>query len=235
MHIVTDNRADLPAEGLPPSLLSDLADQIRCDTVAFFSLDSGQQMQPFGQEWPADSGDVDPQVFWKHYWGSAPCSYPDRSGDLRRVTTVSDFYSAGQWHSSGMYADCFRLWGVEHELLMCLPAASGQSTRPGRTLRLMFTRGPGPDFSERDRSLLALLRPHLHQAFLDTQRRRGDKPELTRRQRELLLLVAAGQTNTQIARQLGLSEGTVRKHLENIYTRLHVSSRTAAVIRAFAH
>jgi DNA-binding CsgD family transcriptional regulator len=235
VNIVTDSRADLPAEGLPPSLLSDLADQIRCDTVAFFGLDSGQQMQPFGQEWPADSGDVDPQVFWKHYWGSAPCSYPDRSGDLRRVTTVSDFYSARQWHSSGMYADYFRLWGVEHELLMCLPAASGQSTGPGRTLRLMFTRGPGADFSERDRSLLALLRPHLHEAYLDTQRRRGDKPELTQRQRELLLLVAAGQTNTQIARQLGLSEGTVRKHLENIYTRLHVSSRTAAVIRTFAH
>jgi DNA-binding NarL/FixJ family response regulator len=34
-------------------------------------------------------------------------------------------------------------------------------------------------------------------------------------------------------RRLGLSEGTVRTHLENIYTRLHVSSRTAAVTRAF--
>ena len=33
-------------------------------------------------------------------------------------------------------------------------------------------------------------------------------------------------------RRLGLSEGTVRTHLENIYTRLHVSSRTAAVTRA---
>lgn len=240
VHIITDSRADLLAEGLPPSLLSDLADQIRCDTVGFFGLDSGQQLNPFGQEWPADpgpadSGDDDLPVFWQHYWDSAPCSYPDRSGDLRRVTTISDFYSARQWHSSGMYADYFRPWGVDHELLMCLPAASGPGPGPGQTLRLMFTRGPGPDFSERDRSLLALLRPHLHQAYLDTQRRRSDKPELTHRQRELMVLVAAGQTNIQIARQLGLSEGTVRKHLENIYTRLHVSSRTAAVIRTFPH
>jgi DNA-binding NarL/FixJ family response regulator len=45
-------------------------------------------------------------------------------------------------------------------------------------------------------------------------------------------LVAAGHTNAQIARRLGVSEGTVRKHLENIYGRLHVSSRTAAVIHA---
>ena len=36
-------------------------------------------------------------------------------------------------------------------------------------------------------------------------------------------------------RSLGISEGTVRTHLENIYERLHVSSRTAAVTRAFAN
>jgi DNA-binding NarL/FixJ family response regulator len=45
--------------------------------------------------------------------------------------------------------------------------------------------------------------------------------------------VAAGHTNAQIARRLSVTEGTVRKHLENIYARLHVSSRTAAVTRAF--
>jgi DNA-binding NarL/FixJ family response regulator len=48
-----------------------------------------------------------------------------------------------------------------------------------------------------------------------------------------LRLVAAGHTNTQIARRLGISEATVRTHLENIYGRLQVSSRTAAVTRAF--
>ena len=51
---------------------------------------------------------------------------------------------------------------------------------------------------------------------------------------ELLNLVAAAHTNTQIARRLGISEGTVRTHLENIYRLLQVSSRTAAVNRAFA-
>ena len=53
------------------------------------------------------------------------------------------------------------------------------------------------------------------------------------RQWELLRLLAAGHTNTQIARRLGISERTVRTHLENIYRRLDVSSRTAAVTRAF--
>jgi DNA-binding NarL/FixJ family response regulator len=48
-----------------------------------------------------------------------------------------------------------------------------------------------------------------------------------------LRLVAAGHTNIQIARRLGISEGTVRTHPENIYDRLQVSSRAAAVTRAF--
>ena len=97
----------------------------------------------------------------------------------------------------------------------------------------MLTRGRGPDFSERDRALLALLRPHLQHAYLDAERRRHPIPQLTTRQRELMYLVAAGHTNTQIARLLGVSEGTVRTHLANVYGRLQVSSRAAAVTRAF--
>jgi len=64
-------------------------------------------------------------------------------------------------------------------------------------------------------------------------RRRAGAPRLTARQWELLRLVAAGHSNADIARQLFLSENTVRKHLENIYQRLSVSSRTAAVALAF--
>jgi DNA-binding NarL/FixJ family response regulator len=81
--------------------------------------------------------------------------------------------------------------------------------------------------------VLTLLRPHLHQAYLDAERCRHPVPRLTPRQTELLRLLAAGHTNAQIARRLGISEGTVRSHLENIYDKLHVSSRTAAVTRAF--
>jgi DNA-binding CsgD family transcriptional regulator len=94
-------------------------------------------------------------------------------------------------------------------------------------------RGPGPDFSERDRDLLTVLRPHLYQAYLDAERRRRPVPRLTARHWDLLHLVSAGHTNAQIARRLGISEGTVRTHLEHIYRLLQVSSRTAAVTRAF--
>jgi DNA-binding CsgD family transcriptional regulator len=117
--------------------------------------------------------------------------------------------------------------------MLTLPAAPGRLAGPGRTVRLFLVRGTGPDFSEADRALLTLLRPHLHQAYLDAERRRHPVPELTGRQWQLLDLLAGGHTNAQIARRLGLSEGTVRTHLENIYRRLQVSSRTAAVSRAF--
>jgi DNA-binding NarL/FixJ family response regulator len=127
-----------------------------------------------------------------------------------------------------MYCEYIRPWPLaEHEMLLCLPAGHL------RTVRLLFWRGPGSDFSESDRALLALLRPHLHEAYLAAERRRHPTPEITRRQRELLHLVADGHTNAQIGRRLGLSKGTVRKHLENSFTRLQVSSRTAAVTRAF--
>lgn len=237
LAIISEDRGDPPAEGLPPALLRDLTGVVGCDFLSFFTLDSRRRAAGFGQDVPGPVDGAGDEVevdgpFWAHYWDCAPCSYPDRSGDLRSVTKVSDFYSARQWHGSGMYRDYLH-GEIEHELIMCLPAGPGQAGLPGQSLRLVLFRGPGPDFSERDRALIALLRPHLHEAYLTAERRRQGTPELTPRQRELLRLVAEGHTNVQIGRCLGLSEGTVRKHLENIFARLDVSSRTAAVVRAF--
>ena len=238
--IVSEDRSDLPADGgLPESLLADLMGQIRCDGVDLLGFDTGQQAFWLGQEISATTHDEDlqaavDQAFWTHYWDSRFCSYPGRTGDLRSAIKITDFYSTRQWHSTGMYADHDRLFGVEHSLMLCLPEAPpGTIAGPERHVRLYLSRGPGPDFSERDRALLTLLRPHLHQAYLDAERRRHPVPRLTPRQKNLLRLVAAGHNNTQIARRLGISEGTVRTHLENIYERLGVSSRTAAVTRAF--
>ena len=233
--IVRDDRGEPPAEGLAPSLLDDLLGLIRCDLLNFAGTDSIREVDWFGQTRPIEAHDPEFDVasFWQHYW-SSPCSYPERTGDVRSLVRISDFYSARQWHSTGMYQDCSRPYGIEHELMVCLPAGPGWTAGPGRTLRLVFFRGPGPDFSDRDRDLLTVLRPHLRQAYTDAERRRHPTPGLTARQRELLHLVAAGHTNAQIARRLGISEGTVRTHLENIYRLLNVSSRTAAVTRAFA-
>lgn len=55
---------------------------------------------------------------------------------------------------------------------------------------------------------------------------------LTRREAEVLELVAIGRTNAQIADVLVVSPATVRKHLEKIYAKLGVHSRTEAAARA---
>jgi len=56
----------------------------------------------------------------------------------------------------------------------------------------------------------------------------GDE-RLTRREHEIIGLVAEGLTNAQIAARLWLSGGTVPRHLENAYAKLGVHTRTAAV------
>jgi DNA-binding NarL/FixJ family response regulator len=57
-------------------------------------------------------------------------------------------------------------------------------------------------------------------------------PELTEREREILTLLAQGQSNADIAAGLSLSLKTVRNHLSNIFNKLQVADRTQAVIRA---
>jgi DNA-binding CsgD family transcriptional regulator len=78
---------------------------------------------------------------------------------------------------------------------------------------------------------LELLRPHLAHA-----RARHDDVlgvsadgQLNPREIEIMRRVACGASNAEVARRLWLSQHTVRKHLENIYAKLGVQSRTAAL------
>jgi DNA-binding NarL/FixJ family response regulator len=58
------------------------------------------------------------------------------------------------------------------------------------------------------------------------------KRVLSRRESEVLLLTMRAMSNSQIASQLHISEGTVKRHLTNIYAKLGVSSRTNAAKQA---
>ncbi|MGW3494931.1 response regulator [Streptomyces sp. NPDC001020] len=63
-------------------------------------------------------------------------------------------------------------------------------------------------------------------------RLRAPRTALTRRETEVLVLVAQGMSNQSIGDRLHLTEGTVKSHLARIYTKLGVDSRTAAVATA---
>ncbi len=60
----------------------------------------------------------------------------------------------------------------------------------------------------------------------------AEKTSLTQREEEVLRLVAAGKTNQEIGLALGISEKTVEKHLERIFTKLGVISRVEAAVWA---
>jgi len=68
---------------------------------------------------------------------------------------------------------------------------------------------------------------------LMTRMKAPEAGPLSQRELEVLELVAAGNTNREIAAKLFISEATVKSHLLNIYPKLAVSDRAAAVAEAF--
>jgi len=57
-------------------------------------------------------------------------------------------------------------------------------------------------------------------------------PDLTPRERDVLERIARGRNNTAIAAELGLSLKTVRNHVSNVFTKLRVADRAAAIVKA---
>jgi len=112
---------------------------------------------------------------------------------------------------------------------------------PPHPTTIVLRREGGP-FTERDRERARLLQPHL--AYLFRQVRRSAavgwheasrvRSVLTPRESEVMRWVACGKTDADIGGLLAISPRTVQKHLEHIYTKLGVETRTAAAMRAGA-
>lgn len=58
---------------------------------------------------------------------------------------------------------------------------------------------------------------------------------LTVREREVLVLIAAGRSNAEIAESLFLGEGTIKTHVGHVFAKLRIRDRAAAVVFAFDH
>jgi DNA-binding CsgD family transcriptional regulator len=154
---------------------------------------------------------------------------------------ISDFLTAREFHRTELYGEFFATVGVEDQLTTTV-------LLPGHTslVGISIDRDRR-SFDERERKLLDLLQPHLMAAWGNSiayseaasqsrdEHACGHKLErLTDRQREILEALAAGATNAQIGHTLQISTGTVRKHLEHIFRRLEVTTRTAAAARYLA-
>jgi DNA-binding CsgD family transcriptional regulator len=143
---------------------------------------------------------------------------------------ISDLLAPGDFRESALYNEYYRRIGIDHAMAVPLMVDRGLlvSFVLNRTKR---------DFSERERMFLDLVREplsSLYRHLLARGRGTGGFATLpvTPREREVLTWLAAGKTDREIGEILGMSPRTVQKHLQHIYEKLGVETRTAAVMRA---
>ena len=236
VQVLEDARQDDPGPAMPWALLEGLQELVPCDHEVSYQHHAPrarhtllmQGVEPggvhLGLERPDPSPPDDP--FWQVWWGSW-CSWPQLTGNMRSVIHTGDFYATDRDWRAGPLAELVQpvRWGM----IVSLPAA------PGEARRVNFLRTAGPPFTERDRHVAMLLRPHLQEIWLDAERRRSGVPKLTPREWEVLALTAQGLSYAEIAARLFISVGTVRKHMEHVRERLGVHSIPAAAAIAMPH
>ena len=297
-----------------PQLLEELGKLIRADEVSYCELDRVRQRDRYVAMRPGDEWQETEAEYWEISNDYPTCHQHD-SGDFRALK-LSDFISLRQLRNTRIYALWFRPANIEREISVPIPSP------PWHTKTFVLDRYFGSrDFSERDRTVLDLLRPHFARLWhaADTRRRlraafdgleaaseheargvivltsdhriafaspparrllrdyvgEGRGPELparladwvesgapvlaitagdcrvtvrrngdallleekrglldlTPRESQILAWVARGKTNREVAELLWIAPTTVRKHLENVYAKLGVTTRTAAVAR----
>jgi DNA-binding CsgD family transcriptional regulator len=214
----------------PRPVLARLERLVPCDLVTYCELDHPRRRElrnihshevvrpPDGEE-----------RFWRFVDEHPLCAHQKKTSDFG-AHKLSDFLTLRQLRLTEVYAEFFRPTSVDYQLEVGIPSPRSH------TKTFLFDRRRGPDFTERDRDLLNLLQPHLCRLYAIAELRRGlagqqtvpgDFP-LTPREREILEQVRLGCTNAEIAELLWISPLTVRRHLENVYEKLGVHTRTAA-------
>lgn len=245
LDFLLDAVADEGITAFPVHVLASLRRVVRCAQVAYFEW-RPEELLEFSLA--ADEPESILQV-WGAYpqvrnddplsGGPAPGQHesllPDRDR-LGRPLAISDFISDREFRHRGLYAEICKPLGVRDVMKVFLPTGGAAGAE------FMFGTGARNGFPESDRLTLQRFIPHLVQlrrnaharktypALLDsTAAARTMLQRLTPRERVVLARAAAGETNAVIAAALFISPGTVRKHLEHIYDKLEVRTRTEAV------
>lgn len=223
--VLAEARQDL-AGGLPPkSLLVGLQQLVPCDAASFCELDIPTRRELNSQETIEDYGESVMDAYWRWRHQHLQCLQVCRPHDAPETTQMADFLSARQLRNLPIYTDF---------LAPCPTIADiALPTAPNRTRVFQFFRTGSKPFTDHEMTTLALMAPHVYEIYKEAARRHRPPVRLTHRELDVLRCVARGLNTPQIAEQLVVSPSTVRKHLENAFGKLGVSSRTAAVARVF--
>ena len=235
LTLTADAEAAGSLETYHAELLTAMAAAFPCDVLVFNEFELGPRPTRLGTSAvtcttspplePADA--VSPALitaFVRHL-AAHPLIRLHAAGDST-AHRLSDVTGMRSFRRVALYGEFFRPAAIGHQLTL------GLDGPPDRLVGIWLNR-TRPDFSDDELLLAELLRPHLHAAEL-AARRAAARAALTAREREVLDLVAAGASNAAVAEVLVVSPATVKKHLENIYGKLNVGSRTAAAHRARA-
>jgi DNA-binding CsgD family transcriptional regulator len=167
-----------------------------------------------------------------------------RTGDGQPVR-FSDFLSRRRLHGLALYDELYREMEVEHQIAFVLPSP------PGEVVGIALNR-TRHDFTGEEAAMLDLLRAPLracYERLVERERLMGLLASyegredvaarmtafgLTEREVEVMLGVIGGASNAEVGVGLQISRRTVEKHLQNIYARLDVTSRTQAIERVRA-
>ena len=148
---------------------------------------------------------------------------------MNRPLRRSDVVPRAEWERRELWYYLNRPKGIEDGLCLWLDVPGDPDLH-----RILVCTRRRDGIRDRDVRVLELLTPHLIRLYTRAalRRRRPQRLELlTPREHEVMALVAAGRTNRETARYLWISPHTVRAHLENIFEKLEVTTRAAAVGR----
>lgn len=150
---------------------------------------------------------------------------PDATLD---ALTITDFVSQEAFEETPLYKKAYSHLGFRYQLSVALMDDSAHS-------HVLSVNRRDSDFSGEDRVVLETLFPAFLKALkcnhLINERlnQLNSTVVLTGRENEVLLWIAEGKTNAEIAMILGISPRTVAKHVENLFVKLGFENRASAI------
>ena len=228
LAIVAESAFGTAEEPIPRQALEMIRRLIPCDVAAVFEGVPGRGIRAWTAGWSPPYTTDDRHVIQRYRFQMSLGPTP---ATIRGPIRISDMMSRQHYRGTDLYQLVGHSHGVEFSMEFWLPGRAGQ-------LRALSFDASRHDFSDRDRDVAGVLGRHLATVMgrFDPQLPATPaRQNVTSRQAEILALVADGRTNRQIAEALSISPLTVKKHLENAFYLMGVSSRAAAIAVLYKH